>query len=73
MKSWTVEQAKASFSELLKTCATDGPQFITKGGAYAAVLVPITLWEQLQTRYQPPPEGRALSKRRLILISSTCL
>ena len=26
MKSWSVQDAKAGFSEMLGTCATDGPQ-----------------------------------------------
>jgi antitoxin Phd len=48
MKSWPVQDAKARFSELLNTCLREGPQVVTKRGAYAAVLVPLRDWQRLQ-------------------------
>jgi len=53
MKSWSVQDAKARFSEFLETCLQDGPQLVTKRGADAAVLVPIDAWQQLQRSARP--------------------
>jgi len=36
MKIWSVQEAKARFSELLKVCLLEGPQIVTKRGAEAA-------------------------------------
>ncbi len=47
---WTVQDAKARFSELLDTCVSEGPQVVTKRGVEAAVLVPIGEWEDLKRR-----------------------
>ena len=47
MKSWPVQDAKARFSELLETCLREGPQLVTRRGEKAAVLVPVTYWQQL--------------------------
>ena len=46
MKIWSVREAKARFSELLKVCLLEGPQIVTKRGAEAAVLVPMAEWRQ---------------------------
>jgi antitoxin Phd len=48
MKSWSVQEAKARFSEFLATCLKDGPQVVTKRGAEAAVLVPVEDWRRLR-------------------------
>ena len=53
MKSWSVQDAKARFSEFLENCLQDGPQLVTKRGADAAVLVPIDAWQQLQRSARP--------------------
>jgi antitoxin Phd len=53
MKSWSVQDAKARFSELLETCIAEGPQVVTKRGADAAVLVPVRDWERLQQSARP--------------------
>ena len=53
MKSWPVEDAKARFSEMLETCLKEGPQMITKSGADAAVLVPVTEWQRLKRAARP--------------------
>jgi antitoxin Phd len=53
VKSWPVQDAKARFSELLETCLKDGPQMVTKRGADAAVLVPVSDWRRLQQSARP--------------------
>ncbi|MFI4988335.1 MAG: type II toxin-antitoxin system Phd/YefM family antitoxin [Alphaproteobacteria bacterium] len=53
MKSWSVQDAKARFSELLDTCLKVGPQLVTKRGAEAAVLVPVGDWRRLQQSARP--------------------
>ena len=53
MNSWPVHDAKARFSEMLKTCLEDGPQVITKRGADAAVLVPMKEWQSLKRSAKP--------------------
>lgn len=61
MSSWPVQDAKARFSELLKTCLHHGPQVITKRGAEAAVLVPATDWHRLQRSAKPTLKELLLS------------
>lgn len=53
MKSWPVQDAKARFSEMLETCLREGPQVVTKRGADAAVLVPVTDWQRLKRAAKP--------------------
>jgi len=53
MKSWSVQDAKARFSELLETCLAEGPQTVTKRGTEAAVLVPMRDWKRLQATARP--------------------
>ena len=53
MKSWSVQDAKARFSEMLETCLSEGPQLVTKRGAEAAVLVPAREWQRLQQASRP--------------------
>ena len=52
-RNWPVQDAKARFSELLETCVREGPQVVTRRGAEAAVLVPITEWKRLCQRARP--------------------
>ena len=51
--TWSVQDAKARFSELLETSIKDGPQIVTKRGIETAVLVPIEEWRRLQQRARP--------------------
>jgi prevent-host-death family protein len=51
--SWSVQEAKARFSELLEKSITEGPQIVTKRGVETAVLVPIDEWRSLQQRARP--------------------
>lgn len=53
MNTWSVQDAKARFSEFLQACIASGPQLVTKRGAEAAVLVPMAQWRQLQAAAQP--------------------
>ena len=53
MPSWSVQDAKARFSEMLDTCLKEGPQLVTKRGAEAAVLVPVAEWERLRRAARP--------------------
>lgn len=53
MKHWPVQDAKARFSELLRTSLSDGPQMVTLRGQEAAVLVPADEWRRLQQTARP--------------------
>jgi antitoxin Phd len=61
VKKWSVQDAKARFSELLETCLSDGPQLVTKRGADAAVLVPVAEWERLRRDARPTLKALLLS------------
>lgn len=53
MSNWSVQDAKARFSEFLETCLAEGPQVVTKRGAETAVLVPLDEWKRLQAAARP--------------------
>lgn len=53
MDTWSVQDAKARFSEFLERCMAEGPQLVTKRGAEAAVLLPIEEWRRLQAAARP--------------------
>lgn len=53
MHTWSVQEAKARFSEFLDTCLLEGPQMVTRRGAEAAVLVPVQEWRRLQSAARP--------------------
>jgi antitoxin Phd len=53
MRAWPVQDAKARFSEMLETCLREGPQVVTKRGAEAAILVPVTDWQRLKRAARP--------------------
>ena len=53
MKTWSVQDAKARFSELLDTCLKHGPQLVTRRGTDAAVLVPVDEWQRLKQSARP--------------------
>jgi len=61
MKTWPVQDAKARFSELLEACIADGAQMVTKRGAEAAVLVPVSEWRRLQAAARPSLKQLLLS------------
>ena len=53
MHTWSVQDAKAKFSELLDCCTVEGSQLITKRGLETAVLVPIDEWKRLTSAAKP--------------------
>lgn len=53
MLNWSVQNAKARFSELLDTCIHEAPQVVTKRGKKVAVLVSIEEWQRLQNQARP--------------------
>ncbi len=61
MSNWSVQDAKARFSEFLETCLKQGPQIVTKRGAQAAVLVPLEEWKRLQEAARPSLKDMLLS------------
>ena len=61
MSSWSVQDAKARFSEFLETCLSEGPQVVTKRGAETAVLVPLDEWKRLQQSARPSLKDFLLS------------
>jgi len=48
MNAWQVQDAKARFSELLRSAAAEGPQAITVRGRTAAVVVSQEEYERLK-------------------------
>lgn len=61
MQTWSVQDAKARFSEFLGACIAGQPQLVTKRGVEAAVLVPIDVWQQLQAVARPSLKELLLS------------
>ena len=61
MHTWPIQDAKARFSEFLETCLSQGPQMVTKRGAEAAVLVPLSEWRRLQAAARPSLKQLLLS------------
>lgn len=53
MLSWSVQNAKARFSELLQICIEKEPQIVTKRGQEVAVLVSMQEWRRLQAQAKP--------------------
>jgi prevent-host-death family protein len=47
MKTWSVQDAKAQFSEMLEDCLKHGPQLVATHGSEVAVLVAIEEWRRL--------------------------
>ncbi len=61
MQTWSVQDAKARFSEFLDLCIAEGPQMVTKQGVEAAVLVPVDVWRRLETTAKPSLKELLLS------------
>ena len=53
MQVWSVQDAKARFSEFLDSCLAEGPQMVTRRGVEAAVLIPVQEWRRLQAAARP--------------------
>lgn len=61
MHTWSVQDAKAKFSEFLNACLEEGPQIVTRRGAEAAVLLPVGEWRCLQSSARPSLKQLLLS------------
>lgn len=61
MQTWSVQDAKARFSEFLNACLHEGPQMVTRRGAEAAVLIPVDEWRRLQSAARPSLKQLLLS------------
>jgi prevent-host-death family protein len=49
-QTWQLQAAKARFSELVRRALTEGPQYVTKQGKDAVVVVPTKEFERLQRK-----------------------
>lgn len=61
MHAWSVQDAKAKFSEFLDACLEEGPQMVTRRGAETAVLVPVEEWRRLRSAARPSLKQLLLS------------
>ncbi|WP_093168622.1 type II toxin-antitoxin system Phd/YefM family antitoxin [Variovorax sp. YR216] len=61
MNTWSVQDAKARFSEFLDSCLSEGPQMVTRRGTEAAILVPAAQWKQMQAAARPSLKDLLLS------------
>ncbi len=61
MNTWSVQDAKARFSELLDACLSEGPQVVTRRGVEMAVLVRIAEWKRLCDAARPSLKELLLS------------
>jgi antitoxin Phd len=53
-KRWQLQTAKARFSELFRRARTEGPQWVTRQGKEAVVVLPAEEFERLQARSRQP-------------------
>ena len=54
-RSWQLQTAKAKFSELFRRARLEGPQYVTRQGKEAVVVLPAEEFERLSTRVRQPP------------------
>lgn len=54
MKHWQLQTAKARFSELFRKARSEGPQYVTKSGKEAVVVVPAEQFAELVARRRQP-------------------
>lgn len=52
--SWQLQSAKAQFSELFRRARTEGPQWVTRQGNEAVVVLQAEEFERLQARSAQP-------------------
>lgn len=52
--AWQLQTAKAQFSELFRRARTEGPQYVTKAGKEAVVVVPAEQFEKLIAKSRQP-------------------
>jgi prevent-host-death family protein len=53
-RTWQLQAAKARFSELFRRARAEGPQWVTKQGKDAVVVVAAEEFQQLQARSRQP-------------------
>jgi len=51
---WQLQAAKARFSELFRRARSEGPQWVTRQGKEAVVVLPAEEFERLQARSRQP-------------------
>jgi len=56
---WQLQTAKAKFSELFRRARSEGPQYVTRQGQEAVVILPAEEYESLIARARQP---RSLAK-----------
>jgi antitoxin Phd len=49
---WQLQTAKARFSEVVRRALTEGPQYVTRQGKEAVVVLPTEEYERLKRRIQ---------------------
>jgi prevent-host-death family protein len=54
--SWQLQTAKAQFSELFRRARAEGPQYVTRGGKEAVVIMPAEEFDRLLARARQPKE-----------------
>jgi prevent-host-death family protein len=52
--SWQLQTAKARFSELFRLARSDGPQWVTRQGKDAVVILPAEEFDRLLARAKQP-------------------
>lgn len=52
--AWQLQTAKAQFSELFRRARAQGPQWVTRQGKEAVVILPAEEFERLATRARQP-------------------
>jgi len=51
---WQLQTAKAQFSEVFRRARSEGPQYVTRGGKEAVVIIPAEEFEKLTARRRQP-------------------
>ena len=53
-EAWQLQTAKARFSEVFRRARAQGPQYVTRGGKEAVVIVPAEEFDRLTERASQP-------------------
>lgn len=54
ISAWQLQAAKAKFSEVFRRARAEGPQYVTRGGTDAVVVIPVEQYDLLLARSQQP-------------------
>jgi antitoxin Phd len=52
--TWQLQTAKARFSEVFRRALAEGPQYVTRQGKEAVVILPAEEFERITERRHPP-------------------